>query len=467
MRRILSVLLLTGLILVQGVSAQTAGEVSVGEIKLEKLAWGEQKASFEVVNNTEYLKFITVTTDIVFEGVYLQPSRSKTSFYILEPEQVRMVEPVFDIPTNFGRAKMNLVVYDVVDTLDRILPTQKVAEQNYQINIRVPEGMTPYLQYRVSLPPMVGNSPAFDNEFSRILILLLNEGRSVSEIAALADTDPETVNALIDRFISDNYLARSGETFTFRFPVISTTEAEEVKKLAEEVSDQLALMVKNNLPAYQKVIDSLVEAKVLTTDTNYFLHGGTVLLFPYPVVSGLLLWYDLAQEFIDKLTPLEVYAGTDPCNAHIPKFMYALEGGDFFNGTNFYNLLINRNQLVITYGDTLPRIECADGFDHLRRLSENQGWWYSSDFLPETFMVDTSLAHTALRSLRSGSDKILADAREKLQKIAVKYKHDSFVKPVRFWFWNLTTTRALKKMIDEGTLVRRGNGLYRFEKARG
>ncbi|MFZ5980839.1 MAG: winged helix-turn-helix domain-containing protein [Candidatus Zixiibacteriota bacterium] len=464
--RILSVLLMMGLSQVQCTSAQETSQVAVGEIKLERLAWGEQKASFEVINNTDYLKFITVTTDIVFEGVYLQPARKKTSYFILGPEQTRLVEPVFDIPANFGRARMDLTVYDVVDTLDQLLPTQKIAEQTFKVNIKIPDKMTPYLQNKISLPPMVGKSPSFDSEFSRILILLLNEGRSVLEIAAMADTDTGTVIAIIKKMEKDNYISRRDSTITFNFPVISIPEAEEVKKLAEDVSDKLALMVKNNLPAYRKVLDSLVQARVLTTDTNYFLHGGVVLHREYPVVAALFLWYDLAQEFIDKLTPLEIYAGTDPCHAHIPKYMYVVEGGDFFNGTNFYNLLINRNQLVVTYGDTLPIIECAEGYENLRRLSENQGWWYSPEMIPETFMIDTALVHVSLRGLRTGSAELIKDTQAKLQKIVSGYGQEQFVASTRLWFWNLATTRALKKMVDAGTLIRRGNGLYRFEKVR-
>jgi len=465
-RRILSALLFMGLFLIQCTTAQTPNEVTVGEIKLERLAWGEQKASFEVINNTDYLKFITVTNDIVFEGVYLNPTRNKTSHYVLEPYQTRQIEPVFDIPTNFGRAKMVLVVYDVVDTLDRILPSQKVMEQIFKVNIKIPDEMNPYLQNKISLPPMVGNSPAFDNEFSRILLSLLNEGRSVIEIAAMADTDTGVVASAIGKMMKNRLLTRKDSKVNFHFPIIANSEADEVKKLAEEVSDKLAALVKNNLPAYRKVLDSLVEAKVLSTDTNYFLHGGIVLYREYPVVAGLFLWYDLAQEFIDKLVPLDVYAGTNPCHANIPKYMYALEGGDFYNGTNFYNLSINRNQLVVTYGDTLPIIECAKGFENLRRLAENRGWWYSPDFIPETFMIDTSLVHIALRKLRIGADKILEDAQGKLQEIVSKYDHAKYVTPTRFWFWNLTTTQALKKITAEGTLTRRGNGLFRFEKVR-
>ena len=55
---------------------------------------------------------------------------------------------------------------------------------------------------------------------------------------------------------------------------------------------------------------------------------------------------------------------------------------------------------------------------------------------------------------------------EKLQKIVAKYGHDRFVNNTRYWFWNLTTSRTLDKLIKQGVLKHRGNGLYRFEKLR-
>jgi len=36
----------------------------------------------------------------------------------------------------------------------------------------------------------------------------------------------------------------------------------------------------------------------------------------------------------------------------------------------------------------------------------------------------------------------------------------------RFWFWNLTASRALDKMVAAGTLTRYGNGQYRLESMR-
>jgi predicted transcriptional regulator len=463
--------LLSFLFFVMVVLAQTAfpqnAEISIGEVSLDKLHWGEQKAVFEITNYTDYLKFIKVITEITFEGTYLNPSRERTQNFILEPFQTRTIDPAFNVPPNFGKAKMLLRIYDVVDTLDELLPSQLVMEQPFYVNFRIPDGLTDYLQNKLSMPAMVGRSPAFDNEFSRILLLLLYQGKSVEEIAKMAETSDDIVQEAIDRIVGYGFLNRKDSEITFRFPMIGVPESEEVKKLAEDVSDQLVTMVQKNLPVYLKVVDSLVAAKAVPADTNYFLHGGTLLHFEYPMVAGLLFWYDLAQEFIDPLRPLDIFANTDPCHAKIINYMYALEGGDFFNGTNFYNLSMSRNHLVVTYGDTIPMIVCTPGFTGMRNLMENSGWWYSDKMPPETFMMDTSLVHIGLRALRGGSDNILKNGQKKLKEIVTKYDQDRYQTNTRYWFWNLTTTRALDKLIKQGILKRRGNGLYRFEKMRG
>jgi len=463
-------ILLPGLFLVIIVFSQTAfpqeAEVSIGEVSLDKLHWGEQKAIFEVVNHTDYLKFIKVITEITFEGTYLNPSRELTQSFPLEPFQTRTIDPSFNVPPNFGKAKMILRVYDVVDTLDALLSSQLVMEQSFFISFRVPDGLTAYLQNKISMPAMVGQNPAFDSEFSRILLSLLNEGKSVEEIAQIAETKVEIVQDLIGRLVSSGFLKQSNNNILFRFPMISITEAKEVKELSETVSDELAALVVKNLPTYLKVVDSLIAAKAMTTDTNYFMHGGTVLHFEYPMVAGLLLWYDLGQEFIDRLRPLDIFANTNPCHARITNYMYAIEGGDFFNGTNFYNLSMSRKHLVITYADTIPMIECIPGYANRRSLMENSGWWYNSEMPPESFMIDTSLIHTGLRALRGGSEDILKSGQKKLQDIVDKYGHGKYVNNTRYWFWNLTTTRTLDKLIKQGVIKRRTNGLYRFEKLR-
>jgi len=463
-------ILLFGLFFVLIVFAQTAfpqeAEVSIGEVTLDKLHWGEQKAIFEVVNHTDYLKFIKVITEITFEGTYLSPSRELTQSFPLGPFQTRTIDPAFSVPPNFGKAKMMLRIYDVVDTLDELLSSQQIMEQPFFVNFRVPDGLTDYLQNKISMPAMVGRSPAFDSEFSRILLMLLNEGKSVEEIAQMAETEVEIVLGLVDRMVKDGFLTRKDNEIKFRFPMITLPEAEEVKKLSETVSDELAALVVKNLPSYLKVIDSLISAKAMTIDTNYFLHGGTVLHFEYPVVAGLFLWYDLGQEFIDRLRPLDIFANTNPCHARITNYMYAIEGGDFFNGTNFYNLSMSRRHLVVTYGDTIPLIECTPGFANKRNLMENSGWWYSSEMPPESFMMDTTLVHVALRGLRGGSEEILKSGQKKLQDIVAKYGHGKFVTNTRYWFWNLTTTRTLDKLVKQEVIKRRGNGLYRFEKMR-
>ncbi|MDD5425684.1 MAG: helix-turn-helix domain containing protein [candidate division Zixibacteria bacterium] len=464
-RVLLSALMLGWFILVQSGSAQES-EVTIGEVSLQKLRWGDQRATFEIVNNTEYLKFITVITNISFEGTYLSPARDKTTNFILEPYQTRLIDASFVIPPNFGKATMNLKIYDIVDTLDDLLPSQLILEQPFYVNFRVPEQMMAYLQNKICLPAMVGNSPSFDNEFSRIILLLLDEGKTIPDIAAMAGTDTAVVSSLVNRFVQEGFFSREGDQVKFLFPMIRTPEAEEVKKLAEKISDEMAALIKKNLPAYQEALDSMVAAKILTTDTNYFMHGGSLLYRRYPVIAGLFLWYDLGQEFINRLRPLEIFANTNPCHARIINYMYAVDGGDYFNGTNFYYLSMSRRHLVVTYGDSIPKIECKEGFDNLRQLMENSGWWYSTDMIPETFMMDTSMVHAALRGLRSGAPKILEKAQNELQKIVTKYGQENMVTNTRYWFWNLSTTRILDKLVKENIIQRRGNGLYRFEKLR-
>jgi len=108
---ILTVLLVIGTVI--GVSAQEPEpEVIVGETGFPKNAWGKQNLSFEVTNQTDWLKFLVV------EGSYATPHRVTRTNFILEPFAKLTVDPELEIPGNYGQMVLWLRIYDVVDTLD-------------------------------------------------------------------------------------------------------------------------------------------------------------------------------------------------------------------------------------------------------------------------------------------------------------------------------------------------------------
>ncbi len=252
-------------------------EITVGDIQTPSLRWGKQIVYVPLVNTTDYVKFVSVVTKISFQGAYLHPERSTRTNYILEPSASLTVNAPIDIPGSFGEATMTVSLYDVVDTMDLVLPYQRFFEQPFTLHFHIPDGLAPYLQDKVSMPPMVGSSPDFDNEFSRVLLVLLSERKSVSQIAEMAMADSSYIQGIITDFENKEYTAGSSGTYTLKFPVIASKEADEGRLLANKASAELASMIQKNLPLLIKCRDSLVAAGKMSKDSNGFLDPGSVL----------------------------------------------------------------------------------------------------------------------------------------------------------------------------------------------
>ena len=188
----------------------------------------------------------------------------------------------------------------------------------------------------------------------------------------------------------------------------------------------------------------------------------------YPTISALLLWWDLGQSFITRSAPLLIYDGTDECNAQIPTYMYAVQGGGYFNGTNFYSLQFNSKRFGISFGDSLPVLECEENFIRVGQQKKNPARFkYASDYHQETFTIDTIVVRPALNALKGDVDSLLVDTYFELRDLATSFGHARASYGLRYWFWNLTASRTQVKLIQQGVLKRRGNGQFRFTPYRG
>jgi predicted transcriptional regulator len=437
-------------------------EILVGDINFSSLRWGWQTATFEVTNNSNDLKYVTAEIEVQFTGSYLNPNRRTRSHSILKPLQSQLLTPRVFIPGNYGQAQITVSLYDVVDTLDILLPGQRFFQQPFSINFSIPDEMVSYFNEKITLPPRVGRHPDFDYEFSRVMLFMLNEGKKIGEIAEMAMADTSFVDETVQNMTAKGYLIKNDGGYKTSFPLITISEAETAKKLAGQLADTLATLIEKNMKNYPKILDSLMSTGAVDKDSNSFLDGGAVLYRPYPVVSALLLWFDLGQKFITRSAPLWIYDGTDLCNAYIPQYMYAVQGGDTFNGTQLYALFSGGQELRIIYGDVTPVIDCPEDYILKAKLKQRVDWQYAREYWPESFILDTLVVRPVLAALASGTDSLLEDAYYKLRDIAVKYGHEKLLFGERYWFWNLVATRVLKELTDKGVVTRRGNGQFQF-----
>ena len=464
MRKSYVVLFLALILLAVGWSYAQQPDIIVGKVDLPSLRWGNQKANIEMENTTDMVKFVVVETDISFSGSYLNPERKTISNLYLEPMTKKIVHPKFYVPSNYGKAEIKIRMYDVVDTLDEILPGQKFYEQPFFINFSVPEEMFPYSQEKITFPPRVEQHPYLDNEFIRYLLILLKKGKSVQEIADMSKSDLSFVIDELNILLKRRYVKKVDSAYVVTFPIVFVKEAEISRKLADKTSSELANIISNNMKHYWPTIDSMVQAGTVTKDSNDFISPSSFLYYPYPVVSALVLWFDLGQKFITRAAPLLIYDGTDVCNAANNQYMYAVQGGDVFNGTNFYALLYEPNSYRILFADKDPHIKCEENFHINNTLPGTKAdWGYEPNQAPEFFVMDTAIARPALSILDKNTDTLLTNTYYALKNIAIKFGHKKLYYGHRYWFWNLVATQTLHKLITQGVIKRRGDGNFKFE----
>ncbi|MEW5993805.1 MAG: hypothetical protein AB1744_05340 [Candidatus Zixiibacteriota bacterium] len=438
-------------------------DIAVGDVDLSKLSWGKQVIEFQVTNNTAELKFLTVESELKSTDSYLAPKRKATSSHILLPNESKSISHTMYIPGVLGRMDVELRLYDVVDTLDILLPGQKFFEQPFMIKFRVPDALHLYLDERLDLPPMVNSHPAFDSELMRVLLLLIHEGRSVAEIADMTEADTAFIKQMLDMLIQRQYVTSTAGDHRLHFPMVDIPEAEEAVRLADELSTSLVSTIGLNLTAYDHLLDSLIAAKLVQPDTNVFMDGGGILHRPYPMLGGLLLWYYLGREFISDTLPLEIYAGSDPCNAGIGDYMYAVRGGSNFNGTHFFMLTLRYGNYQILFADQIPELDCGADFASRARYNRPVSWGYKEPYIPESFMLDTTVVMPMLKMLANKTEALLSKTEKQLASIAARHGHSELTNGYRYWFWNIVATRTLNQMVEQGLVKRRGNGFFKMD----
>lgn len=447
------------------VTAETASDLTIQAPKIEaiKLGWGRQGIPIRITNNGEYLKYVSVVGDVRCKGDNYSPKRKVIKNYALFPGDSVNAEAVILIPGNYGEISIELKIYDVIDTLDQLLESQLIQSQAGLIDVPMTEAAAAYIKKDFTLPPLVGRHIDFDNDFARLVPFLIADGKRTKEIAEALGCDTSFVIEELGYLVSEGYYRKDGDIYLSSVAAISEDEAAEEKKLGLKVAESVAAKLAKNVQTYRQVIDSLVKAEMLDSDSNSFMDGGTILYRPYPVITALSLWYDLGGTFVSNGTPLYLFDGTDFCNAYTPNYMYVVSGDKANNGHQHFAFMRNYRSYQFYYGDTIPNIICPEGFmfnpqEGIRVMPE-----YEQPFYPEGFMVDTAQVRPMLDHLRRGMAPILHNALEELNKLGQKHGKSEVLLGQRYWFWNIVSTRVIEILTENGTIKKRGNGQFRLD----
>jgi len=464
MNRSLRLILGFGAAMLLSTAVTAADPPTVTEVSVPSLNWGEQQARVGVNNATPYVRYIAAETEVRFTGAGLNPTRRARTFGVAYPNETTILNPTIVIPGNYGEITAEIRLYDVVDTLDQLLPSQLFFDTTLQLTFDAPPQVKPYLEEQITMPPRVNVNPDFDNDFARLVLLLISEGKSVPDIREITGGDSAYVAGVIEHFRQRRYLKDGDHGIELDFPVISEKEAFAEKAIADKVVDSLVGIYTTNLPKMIAFRDSLAAAGAISSDTIDFLNGAVPLYKPYPLIGMFSLWSHLGRAFITRMALLHIFDATDVCNAHIPYYMYAVQGPDSLNGHHFY-AIVPQSYPQYFWGDRIPSLNCDPDYIRKGLMGQHVSWSFQDDEAPQIYVYDTAAINPALAVLQGQTDSLIWHTYNELLDSAVAYGHSKASYGHRYWFWNLVATRTLQRLVEDGVVERLGTGQFRFDRA--
>jgi hypothetical protein len=428
----------------------SASDFEVGNINLSSTNWGMQTASINLTNLSEDYRLVVALAEVAYpEGNIESTRQSRKNFIILTPDTVSLELP-FVIHGNIGNGVVTVSLFDVVDTLDQLLESQKFYSEEFPFNITISESLKPIIDSGIYVPYFVDKSEIFDNLFSRMLLLLLHREVSAEEIARLAKTDPDYVSLEADRLMQEYYVEKSGPDYKSRVSVIEADQLKVLWPVMKKTVDGLYNVIKRNLPGYDSTVRALAQQGLVTSDANDLADGSSVLYHKYPVVLGLLLWDLLGTDFINNGQIFATFRDSDPCRAAMGDYMYLIVGPEKNAGRTFYFRMMDNEDVPRFYcGFNIPEIRCNE-----------RGWTFKKEQAPTYYIYDEEKIRMPLSILMDGSTEYTAELKRKLAEVFEKDQDRSYIHGARYWCWNVLVGDLMEKLEKTNVLAREGSGNF-------
>jgi hypothetical protein len=439
--KICSTLLTIGFILIALSTAMAENDsgLVVGSIKLSATDWGEQTASIELTNTGEYFKFVTARVDVLFPGALIETSRSGQKMFIIQPPDKQKLEIPFIVPGNLGHGQVTVSLYDVVDTLD---PQKKI-----------PASLESLINPGIQLPSFVDQTRTFDNQFSRILILLLHRGESLQKIAKISGVKVSFALSLARYLERDGFLYKDNGVFYPAFRVIDNDDIEKLMPLIDRTVNSMYELMALNLPLYDETLERLTAEGRLTGDRSNLLDPGSVLYHHYPSILGLFLWNHLGRVFIKGGDDFGPFINSDPCQGIDNNYMYMVSGPPDNIGRGFYYNVTGPNMDGFYFGAETVKLNCT-----------GRGMVFEELRAPIYYTYNELIAAPAMKVLSEGISGYLDKLEAGLHDVFGKEGDQGYIKGARLWSWSLVVDHLVEKLEKNNIIEKEGTGLFVMQK---
>jgi DNA-binding MarR family transcriptional regulator len=449
-------LLLFIFILTLAISAAASSEdFTVSDVSLSSTDWGTHLATIKITCLAEYYRFLVATAEVDFPGsIYSSKRITKKSYILMPPDQVTLKLP-YSIPGDIGEGTVLITLYDVVDTLDPLLESQKFYERTYNFNIKLPVKAQMMVDSGIQVPSLLGRTETFNNMFNRLLMLLLHQEKSPADIAQLAGVTVEYVDNVSKNLEKQRLLEVSDNVYRPTFVFIDEKKAAALKPAIDKVADEIYDRMVKNIAAYDSAVTVMAAKGIITDDQSNVLQGGSVLYHKFPTFLGLFFWDFLGSRFINGNNEMVLFENSDPCQARLGDYMFMVTGPEDNVGTTFYNRFDEANSKGFYCGARAPKLIC-----------DGSTWAFEKENSPIYYTYNKSKTDPALTVLDRGMDPYLIDLENSLAKNFPSYKEMPRFKGARYWCWGLIVDKLMKRLIDNGYLEQEGNGTFLLQETK-
>jgi hypothetical protein len=437
-------------ILLIGLSANASEQnFKVGDVKLSSTDWGIQKASIKLTCLSEYYRFVVVTAEVNFPGSIIESKRFAKRNYIIEPPDEVGLDLSFIIPGNIGKGEVLITLYDVIDTLDPLMASQKFHEREFNFNIKLSKPLQALADSGIQVPSMVSRTETFDNIFNRILILLLHRGKSPDEIARLAGVTVEYTEMVSLELAKGGLLDLFGTEYRPSFVIIESDRAGELMPVINGAVDNIYKTITANVSLYDSTVEALASQGIITRDRSSAMHGGAVLYHKFPTFLGLFFWDHLGSAFVNDGNDFRVFEASDPCLAQLGDYMFMVTGTKDNVGTTFYNKFDGPNSKGFYCGATSPILQC-----------DGKSWAFEKGNSPIYYPFNKEKIREPLSILAEGVFEHLTGLEKTLVESFPEDNDREHFKGVRYWCWGLVVEGLMNRLVENGILEQEGNGTF-------
>ncbi len=219
-------------VMLGGMAAAQAQDVTIGDMTIDQLQWGERLLKVPVENHRDDTARLSIYIQTVYPHHYLSglDRLDVDTFPAIPPNASVDLFPSFEIPGSFGRVGIRAQIYWRYDNRPTMGP-----DSTFQVftNVFEPKGEAgQYAGKRHSVGPAYSIMDHFqlNFEYPTLLLYFLARGQTLQEISTLFKAEMEYTVLTVDRFRKEAFFPRAEDSLAPGLLAVSEREGYPLKE---------------------------------------------------------------------------------------------------------------------------------------------------------------------------------------------------------------------------------------------